>query len=168
MLSKIANSYAEPAYARPRIKTDLSYTKVTLVFCVGLRPTFCSFILNLNQAEQKKLRVKFLFVMCCVFAQTRVCRLKSEDPHHGLDSNYVEVVLGCDKNILNWNLCDAKKHHKGFSLICVQILFIIFQTSLKLTPESLQPNWVQAWAELGNMKFKNANTSLRPGIQIKR
>ena len=107
---KIANSYAEPAYARPRLKTDLSFTKVTLVFCVGLRPTFCSFILNLNQAEQKKLRVKFLFVMCCVFAQTRVCRLKSEDPHHGLDSNYVEVVLGCDKNFLasqrfQFNMC---------------------------------------------------------------
>ena len=38
--SENADSYAEPAYDRLHIKTNVSFTKVTLMFCFGLRATF--------------------------------------------------------------------------------------------------------------------------------
>ena len=90
----MANSYVEPTYVRLRIKTDISFTKMTLVFCFGLRPILCSFDFDLNQAEQKVVRVKFLFVLCCLFAQARVCRPKSEDPQLGWDSSYCWDCVG--------------------------------------------------------------------------
>ena len=54
------------------------------MFCFGLRSTFCLFVLDLNQAKQKVLSVKFIFVLCCL-----------------LVLSYVEVVLGCDKSCLS-------------------------------------------------------------------
>ena len=47
LINKIQMRYP---HCRPRIKTDLGFTKATLMFCFGLESTFCSFVLDLNQA----------------------------------------------------------------------------------------------------------------------
>ena len=81
---------------RPRIKTDIGFTKATLMFCFGLRFTFCSFVLDLNQAEQKVLRLKFVFVLCCL-----------------LVSSCVDVVLRYDKSCLS-----CQSFQLNFSPLC--------------------------------------------------
>ena len=47
-LEKNANSYAEPAYARPRIKTDLSFTKVTFSVPLWSKANILSLSLGLE------------------------------------------------------------------------------------------------------------------------
>ena len=116
----MSNLYAEPAYARLRFKTHLRFSKVTLVFCFGLRQILCSFDLDLNQSEQKVLKVKFLFVLFCLISQARVCRLKRKEPQLVLVSSYCWGCVGMWQklfSIVKFSVYYVYKYSLSFTLI---------------------------------------------------
>ena len=126
----MSNSYAESAYA-DFAKTHLSFTKVTLVFCFGLRQILCSFDLDLNQSEQKVLRVKFLFVLFCLISQARVCRLKRKEPQLGLDSSYCWGCVGM------WQTLFSIAKFSVYNVYKYSLLFLLIKKK-DLTPERSQ------------------------------
>ena len=129
----MSNSYAESAYA-DFAKTHLSFTKVTLVFCFGLRQILCSFDLDFYQSEQKVLRVKFLFVLFCLISQARVCRLKRKEPQLGLDSSYCWGCVGM------WQTLFSIAKFSVYYVYKYSLLFTLIKTRVNSNTSHLSPS----------------------------